>query len=136
MQIMLGFIALFALVVYIIYKVNKKFEKKEFVILACVVAIVIVLYMLYEKKQESFFPNLFQEKYLENKNIEIEKLSYVLLNNKNISSRTQFIYKFVYLIQKEDKEYLCTAPKVEINKVGDEFIFTNFSNLEEVCVEK
>jgi hypothetical protein len=136
MQIMLGFIALFALVVYIIYKVNKKFEKKEFVILSAVVAIVIVLYVMYEKKQETFFPNLFQEKYLNDKNIAIEKLSYELLNNKNISSRTQFIYKFVYIIQKEGKEYVCTAPKVEINKVGDEFIFTNFSNLEEECVEK
>jgi hypothetical protein len=136
MQIMLGFIALFALVVYIIYKVNKKFEKKEFMILLGIVVLMIIGYILYEKKQETFFPNLFQEKYLTDKNIAIEKLSYELLNNKNISSRTQFIYKFVYIIQKDEKEYLCTAPKVEINKIGDEFIFTNFNTLQEECVEK
>jgi hypothetical protein len=136
MQIMLGFIALFALVVYIIYKVNKKFEKKEFMILLGIVVLMIIGYILYEKKQETFFPNLFQEKYLTDKNIAIEKLSYELLNNKNISSRTQFIYKFMYIIQKDEKEYLCTAPKVEINKIGDEFIFTNFNTLQEECVEK
>ncbi|MFA7570011.1 MAG: hypothetical protein WCY75_02040 [Sulfurimonadaceae bacterium] len=136
MQIMLGFIALFALVVYIIYKVNKKFEKKEFIILLGIVVLMIIGYILYEKKQETFFPNLFQEKYLTDKNIAIEKLSYELLNNKNISSRTQFIYKFMYIIQKDEKEYLCTAPKVEINKIGDEFIFTNFNTLQEECIEK
>lgn len=136
MQIMLGFIALFILVVYIIYKVNGKFEKKEFVILASIVAIVIALYVMYTKKQEMYFPNLFQEKYLKDKNIAIEKLSYELLNNKNISSRTQFIYKFIYILQKDGKEFLCTAPKVEINKIGDEFVFTTFANLQEECVEK
>lgn len=136
MQIMLGFIALLALVVYIIYKVNKKFEKKEFMILLGIVVLMIIGYILYEKKQETFFPNLFQEKYLTDKNIAIEKLSYELLNNKNISSRTQFIYKFVYIIQKDEKEYLCTAPKVEINKIGDEFIFSNFNTLQEECIEK
>ncbi|MDX9796103.1 MAG: hypothetical protein RBT24_04685 [Arcobacteraceae bacterium] len=136
MQIMLGFIALLALVVYIIYKVNKKFEKKEFMILLGIVVLMIIGYILYEKKQETFFPNLFQEKYLTDKNIAIEKLSYELLNNKNISSRTQFIYKFVYIIQKDEKEYLCTAPKVEINKIGDEFVFSNFNTLQEECIEK
>lgn len=136
MQIMFGFIALFMLVVYIIYKVNNKFEKKEFVILISVVAIITVLYIMYEKKQENYFPNLFQEKYLKDKNIAIEKLSYELINNKNISSRTQFIYKFVYIIQKDGKEFLCTAPKVEINKIGDDFVFTTFANLQEECVEK
>jgi hypothetical protein len=133
---MLGFIALFILVVYIIYKVNGKFEKKEFLILSCVVAIVIVLYVMYAKKQENYFPNLFQEKYLKEKNIAIEKLSYELLNNKYLTSKTQFIYKFVYIIKKDGNVFLCTAPKVEINKIGDEFVFTTFGNLQEECVAK
>lgn len=136
MQIMLGFIALFILVVYIIYKVNGKFEKKEFLILSSIVAIMIVLYVMYAKKQENYFPNLFQEKYLKEKNIAIEKLSYELLNNKYLTSKTQFIYKFVYIIQKDGKVFLCTAPKVEINKIGDEFVFTTFGNLQEECVAK
>ena len=91
---------------------------------------------MYEKKKENYFPNLFTQTYLKRNNIAIEKLSYELLNNKYISSKTQFIYKFTYIIQKEGKEFLCTAPKVEINKIGDEFIFTNFANLQEECVEK
>ncbi len=136
MQILLAFLALIILVVYIIFKVNKKFEKKEFVILLLILIAIVAFYLIYEKKQENYFPNLFQEKYLKDKNIAIEKLSYELLNNKNISSKTQFIYKFVYIIKKEDKEFLCTAPKVEINKIGDEFVFTTFANLHEECIEK
>ncbi len=136
MQIMLSFIALFVLVVYIIYKVNKKFEKKEFIILISIVAIIAVLYVMYQKKQETYFPNMFQEMYLKKHNIAIEKLSYELLNNKYLSSKTQFIYKFTYIIHKENKAFLCTAPKVEINKIGDEFVFTTFANLNEECVEK
>lgn len=133
---MLSFIALVALVVYILYKVNKKFEKKEFILLLIIIASIIVGYLVYEKKKENYFPNLFTQTYLKRNNIAIEKLSYELLNNKYISSKTQFIYKFTYIIQKEGKEFLCTAPKVEINKIGDEFIFTNFANLQEECVEK
>lgn len=69
-------------------------------ILLLILIATVAFYLIYEKKQENYFPNLFQEKYLKDKNIAIEKLSYELLNNKNISSKTQFIYKFVYIIKK------------------------------------
>ncbi|MFA7084049.1 MAG: hypothetical protein WC141_05880 [Arcobacteraceae bacterium] len=136
MQLMLGFIVLLLVVAFVIYKVNKKFEKKEVLILIVILAFSIIGYIIYEKNNENYFPNLFQAKYLQEKNITIEKLSFELVNNKNISSKKEFIYKFIYIIQKDGKSFLCTAPKVKINKIGDEFVFTNFADLQEICVEK
>lgn len=136
MQFMLGIIVLLLVVAFVIFKVNKKFEKKEALILIVVLAFSILAYIIYEKNSENYFPNLFEKKYLQEKNIAIEKLSFELINNKNISSKKEFIYKFIYIIQKDGKSFLCTAPKVKINKIGDEFVFTNFGDLQETCVEK
>ena len=66
-------------------------------------------------------------------NIEILKLSTELLNNKNISSSKRFLYNFTYIINKDNKEFVCSANKVEINKIQDEFIITKYK---EVCQEK
>lgn len=136
MQLMLGFAILLAIVAFGIFKINKKFEKKEAFILVAILVTSMFAYIIYEKNSEDYFPKLFEKKYLQEKNIAIEKLSFELLNNKDISSKKEFIYKFIYIIQKDGKAYLCTAPRVKINKIGDEFIFTNFSNLQESCVQK
>ncbi|WP_419770265.1 MAG: hypothetical protein ACNI3C_00280 [Candidatus Marinarcus sp.] len=136
MQIMLGFVLLLFLLAFIIFKVNKTFGKKEILILMSVVILTIIAYLSYNKKEEEFFPNMFKEKYLQTKNIAIQKLSWELLNNKQVSSKDRYIYKFIYIINKSDKTYICTAPKVEINKIGDEYIFTNFMHLEEQCIEQ
>jgi hypothetical protein len=66
---------------------------------------------------------LFKEKYEKEKNITIESLSAELLNNKVVSSKDKFIYKFTYIISKENQEFLCTVSDVEINKIEDNYIF-------------
>ena len=58
------------------------------------------------------------------------------MNNKVVSSKTKFVYEFTYLVTKDNKEFLCTANNVEINKIEDNYIFKNFSDLKEECVEK
>ena len=119
-----------------IIKINKKFEKKELLILLFIVVVSIAGTILYEKNQEDFFPNMFKEKYEKEKNVLIEGLKAELLNNKVVSSNDKFIYKFTYLIKKENKEFLCTTTNVEINKIQDNFVFKNFSDLKEECYEK
>jgi hypothetical protein len=91
---------------------------------------------LYEKNQENFFPNLFKEKYEKEKNTIIEGLKAELLNNKVVSSKDKFIYKFTYIIKKDNQEFLCTTSNVEIDKIEDNFIFKNFSDLKEECFKK
>lgn len=136
MQIIIGIAILIIVVTLILYKVNNQFEKREFIILLLIVVISTTAMILYEKKQEQFFPNMFKEKYSKEKNLTIDGLTAELLNNKLVSSKDKFIYKFTYLVKKDNKEFLCTMTNVEINKIENNFIFKNFNDLKEECIEK
>lgn len=136
MQIIIAIAVLIIVLTLVLYRMNKRFEKKELLILLFIVILSISGTVLYEKKQEEFFPNMFKEKYEKEKNLVIESLKAELLNNKVVSSKDKFIYKFTYLIKKENKEFLCTINEVEINRIEDNFVFKNFSDLKEECIEK
>ena len=136
MQIIIAIAVLIFAITLILYKVNNQFEKKEFIILLLIIIITSLAYVSYEQNQEEFFPNMFKEKYEKEKNLTIESLSAELLNNKVVSSKDKFIYKFTYIIKKENQEFLCTTTNVEINKIEDNFVFKNFSDLKEECLKK
>ena len=120
----------------IIYKINDKFEKREFVILLGTIFLATIGFLFYENSKENYLPNLFSQKYEKENNTKIKSLNYELLNNKIVSSKDKFIYKFTYTILKENIEFLCTLDNVEINKIKDEYIFVNFSQLKEECLKK
>ena len=136
MQIIIGIAIFIIIATLILYKVNNRFEKKEFLILLAIIVISTIGYTMYENNQKNFFPKMFKEKYEKEKNVVIEGLESELLNNKVVSSKDKFIYKFTYLIKKENKEFLCTTNEVEINRIQDNFVFKNFSDLKEECLEK
>ena len=136
MQIIIAIAVLIIAITLILYKVNNQFEKKEFIILLLVIIISTIGMVSYEKNQEEFFPNLFKEKYFKEKNLKIDGLTAELLNNKVVSSKDKFIYKFTYIVKKENQEFLCTTTNVEINKIEDNFVFKNFSDLKEECLKK
>ncbi len=136
MQIIIAIAVLIIAITLILYRVNSQFEKKEFIILLLIIIISTITYGLYEKNQEEFFPKIFKEKYEKEKNLTIDGLTAELLNNKVVSSKTKFIYKFTYLVKKENKEFLCSMNNVEINKIEDNFIFKNFNDLKEECILK
>ncbi len=136
MQIIIGIAFFIIIATLILYKVNNRFEKKEFLILLAIIVISTIGYTMYENNQKNFFPKMFKEKYEKEKNVLIEGLESELLNNKVVSSKDKFIYKFTYLVKKDNKEFLCTANEVEINRIQDNFVFKNFSNLKEECIEK
>lgn len=133
MQILISIVLIIILIGYIVYKLDKKFEKREAIILTTVIIVIILVFTLYQKNQNDFLPNKFKTNYKEVNNIEILKISSELLNNKDVSSTKHFIYKFTYLINKNNKEYLCIANNVKINKIEDEYIFEKW---EEECKEK
>ena len=120
----------------IIYKINKKFEAKELIILLVVVIIPILIgtYLLDNKNNE--VPNKFKTKYENEKKVEILKLTFERLNNKNVSSKTNFVYDFTYIVKKDNKELFCNAKGVKIKKIQDEFIFEDFEKLNEECKNK
>ncbi|NQY21828.1 MAG: hypothetical protein HRT40_11090 [Campylobacteraceae bacterium] len=116
-----------------IYKINNKFEKREQKILLVVLSLILLIFLSFDYSSENKLPDLFKKDYMKKNNIEILKLSTELLNNKNISSSKRFLYNFTYIINKDNKEFVCSANKVEINKIQDEFIITKYK---EVCQEK
>ena len=136
MQIIIGIAIFIIIATLILYKVNNRFEKKEFLILLVIIIVSTIGYTMYENNQENFFPKMFKEKYEKETNVIIEGLESELLNNKVVSSKDKFIYKFTYLVKKENKEFLCTTNEVEINRIQDNFVFKNFSDLKEECLEK
>ena len=136
MQIIIGIAFFIIILTVILYKVNNRFEKKEFLILLAIIVISTIGYTMYENNQKNFFPKMFKEKYEKEKNLTIESLNAELLNNKVVSSKDKFIYKFTYIVQKDNKEFLCISNNVEINKIENNFIFKNFAEIKEECILK
>ncbi len=136
MQIMIFVLILIALVAFIVFRVNNKFGTKEITILISLIIISIggILYSLQEN--ETKVPEIFKERYQANKNAKILKFSFERLNNKNVSSNTEFIYNFDYIISKDGNEYVCSLKNVVIKKIEDEYIFNSFDKLDEKCSKK
>ena len=133
MQILISVILVIILVGFIIYKIDGRFGKKEFLILTSLIIVIALVFTIYEKNQKNTLPNKFKTEYKKQNGIEILKLSSELLNNKYVSSKKHFVYKFTYIIKKGEKEYLCVADNVRINKLEDEYIFEKWT---EDCTEK
>ena len=136
MQFIVVILLAIVLVAFLMYKINNKFGTKEIIILILVIIVSILVTNITLKNQEEKVPNLFKTKYENTKNSKIEKLTYERLNNKTVSSKTEFIYNFDYIMKKDDKEFVCTAKSVKIKKIQDEFVFENFDGLDETCDEK
>lgn len=125
MQILIFSFLILALVAYIIYRIKKSFSKKEALTLVGLVVFSIFTFIYYNNVQENKLPNAFKAKYLNEKSIEIQKISYTQTNIEILSS-TKGIYDFVYIINKNSKEYVCEAKDVEAQKIEDEYVFKNY----------
>lgn len=133
MQILITIFLILIFLGFVIYKINGQFKKKEIIIFISLVIVTAVVFTMYQKNQKEYLPNVFKAKYEKQNGVEISKLSYELLNNKVVSSKNNYVYKFTYLVQKEGKEFLCTINNLKIQKVQDEFIFDKWK---EECTEK
>lgn len=136
MQVIIIISILLIAATIIIYKINDRFEKREFVILLGTIFLTTIGFLFYENSKENYLPNLFLQKYEKDNNTKIKSLNYELLNNKVVYSKDEFIYKFTYTLLKDDSELFCTLDNVKINKIKDEYIFVNFSELKEECLKK
>ena len=136
MQIIITISLLLVIATVIIYKVNDKFEKREFIILLATIFLLTIAFLYYDNKQDNYLPNIVIKKYEQEYKTTIKSLDYELLNNKVVSSKDKFVYKFTFTVLKEDREFLCTLNNVEINKIKDEYIFVNFDGLKEECFKK
>jgi hypothetical protein len=136
MQVIIIISIFLILLTVIIYKINDKFEKKEFLFLVAITIFISTIVIFYEKYQNNYLPNMFKAKYENERKIAIKSLDYELLNNKVVNSKDKFIYKFIYTIEKDGDEFLCYVNDIEINRVKNEFVFVNFDRQKEECFKK
>ena len=62
MQIIITISLLLIIATVIIYKVNDKFEKREFIILLATIFLLTIAFLYYENKQDNYLPMLVQGK--------------------------------------------------------------------------
>ena len=125
MQIILFSLIILAVVIFLVFKIKKTFTKKDLISFFIVVAVVIAAIIYYNKMQEEKVPNLFKENYLKEHNIKIEKLSLTQVNFEDLST-TKSVYDFLYIINKDGKEFVCEAKNVEVLKIEDEYILKKY----------
>ncbi|QKF81365.1 hypothetical protein [Halarcobacter ebronensis] len=136
MQITLVAILFIALLGFIIYKINNRFALKELIILVSIIVVSVLALVMLLRNEEEKVPQLFKTKYEQNRKVTISKMSYERLNNKYITSKTEFVYNFDFIISKDNKELVCEVKNVVIKKIEDEYIFENFNTMDENCQEK
>ncbi len=136
MQIIIIVSILLVVATVVIFKINERFEKREFYILLLTIFIATIGFLYYENQKDNYLPNMFIEKYEQEYKTKIKSLDYELLNNKVVSSKDKFVYKFTYTVLKEESEFLCSSKDVEIHKIKNEYIFINFDSLKEECFKK
>lgn len=125
MQILIFSLIIIAFIVFIIYKIKKTFSKKEIYSFFTVITILIIGMIYYNDIEDKKLPSSFKEHYFNEKNIEIIKMSYTQ-TNMEILSNSKEIYDFVYIVEKENKQYICEAKNVEAQKIEDEYVFKKY----------
>ena len=125
MQILIFSLIIIAIIAYIIYKINTSFSRKELITIGILFLLIIVSTIYYTQKNSVSLPNSFKQMYLKTKKIEIIKLSINQANFEVLSSNKS-VNDFVYIIKKDNQEYVCEAKGIKTQKIEDEYIFSNF----------
>lgn len=125
MQVLVASLIILALLTFIVYKIKKSITKKDIIIFFVILGLLIVGLTYNNKIKEEKLPSVFKENYLQEKNIEILKLSSTQVNFEVLSS-TRSIYDFIYIIKKDNKEYLCEAKNVEVLLIEDEYVIKDY----------
>ncbi len=132
MRIIIFTILAIALISFLIYKIKKSFSKKELLTFALVIIAIILASSYLTNKHANKLPNSFKEEYFKRYNTKIQKLSYAQTNVQVLSS-TKEIYDFVYIISRNNQNYVCEASNVQAQLIEDEYVFKAFK---EKCREK
>ncbi len=108
-----------------IYKIKSSFSKKELLTFLLIVVTIIASIIYFNNKEDNKLPQTFKDKYLKDKNIEVLKLS-ITQTNIQVLTNAKLIFDLVYIIKKDNKEYVCEAKNVEVLTIEDEYIFKEF----------
>lgn len=125
MQIIIFSLLILLVIIYMIYKIKSSFSKKELLTFLLIVVTIIASIIYFNNKEDNKLPQTFKDKYLKDKNIEVLKLS-ITQTNIQVLTNAKLIFDLVYIIKKDNKEYVCEAKNVEVLTIEDEYIFKEF----------
>ncbi len=125
MQIIIFSLLILLVIIYMIYKIKSSFSKKELLTFSLIVVTIIASIIYFNNKEDNKLPQTFKDKYLKDKNIEVLKLS-ITQTNIQVLTNAKLIFDLVYIIKKDNKEYVCEAKNVEVLTIEDEYIFKEF----------
>jgi hypothetical protein len=125
MQILIFSLIILAIVAYVIFKIKKTFTKRDIISFFVVTGLIIAAIVYNGKVQEEKLPNVFKENYLQEHNTEILKLSSTQVNFEVLSS-TKSIYDFIYIIKRDNKDFVCEAKNVEVLLIEDEYVIKKY----------
>ncbi len=121
MQILIFSLLIILLVVYLIYRIKKRFTKKDFKIILGIIAAIIVGSYFYFDYEEKKVPNAFKAKYLKDYKTKIDKLEYFKTSVEVLESNKS-TYSFSYIVKKDGKTFVCEVKDLLVKTIEDEII--------------
>lgn len=135
MQIIFFSLLVIGLVGYIIFKISEIYHisiRKIAIVLTGLFVLVSIGIFLSVDKQGNF-EELFKEKYKKQFGYDISKLSSKRIVKNQVLDEKDSYYKFIYIVNKNQKTYVCESNDILIQKIEDEYVL---KPIKEECIEK
>lgn len=133
MQILIFSLIVILLLGYIFYKLNQFYSKKVIVFGTLFIIGIIWLSIYLSNNNEVGINKAFKAKYKKEFGYKIDKLSSNIINKGKNLSLNEYFYKFIYIVKKDNKEFVCEANDIFVQVIEDEYVF---KEIKEKCREK
>ncbi len=133
MQILIFSLIVILLLGYIFYKLEQFYSKKTIIIGTLFTIGIIWLGVYFSNNNEIGINKAFKEKYKQEFGYKIDKLSSNIINKGKNLSLNEYFYKFIYIVKKDNKEFVCEANDIFVQVIEDEYVF---KDIKEECREK
>ncbi|AXX93065.1 hypothetical protein CPU12_13040 [Malaciobacter molluscorum LMG 25693] len=133
MQIILFVLVIIILLAIIYQKLRKRYSLKTILGGTIVLIILISISIYISSISEGGIKKAFIQKYKKEFGYKISKLTATMATNNETRYSNEYYYKFVYIVNKNKKEYVCEANNVFVQLIEDEYVF---KTIKEECREK
>ncbi|RXJ83136.1 hypothetical protein [Arcobacter sp. CECT 8985] len=133
MQIILFMLVIIILLLVIYQKLRRKYSAKKIAMGTLLLIIILSLGVYISSTSESGIKKAFIQKYKKEFGYKIAKLTATMLTNNETRNSNEYYYKFVYIVNKNKKEYVCEANNIFVQLIEDEYVF---KTIKEECREK
>lgn len=133
MQIILFVLVIIILLAIMYQKLRRRYSLKTILIGTAVLVVLISISIYISSTSEGGIKKAFIQKYKKEFGYKISKLTATMSTNNETRYSNEYYYKFVYIVNKNKKEYVCEANNVFVQLIEDEYVF---KTIKEECREK